>query len=408
MRILLVQETDWINKGPFQQNHLMERLAKKHHQIRVIDHEILWHKQKRREVFSKRQVFNHVSRIYQDAEVTVIRPGIIKIPTLDYVSLLFSRRREIGRQINEFRPDVILGFHILSAYLGMQVAKKNNIPFIYYWVDVYHTQLSFKLYQWIGRRIEKKTLQNADKVLVINEKLKDYVIKMGSKPTKTCVVRGSVDLDRFNPSIDVTEVKKRYQIKDSDIVLCFVGMFHKDLGLKEAIVELSRAKNPNLKLLLVGGGDQSAPEENEELQNLAEELGISGQVILTGRRPYQEIPALINVANICLLPAKYTEMMQDIVPIKMYEYMAMKKPVISTKLPGVMKEFGEDNGVIYVDKPEDVVAKAIELVQNNSVEILGSKARSFVEKYSWDSITDEFEKILEEAVESSKLKRSTF
>jgi glycosyltransferase involved in cell wall biosynthesis len=44
--------------------------------------------------------------------------------------------------------------------------------------------------------------------------------------------------------------------------------------------------------------------------------------------------------------------MRDIVLIKLYEYMAMGKPVITTKLPGVMQEFGEDHGVVYVDKME--------------------------------------------------------
>lgn len=32
----------------------------------------------------------------------------------------------------------------------------------------------------------------------------------------------------------------------------------------------------------------------------------------------------------------------------------MEKPVITTRLPGVMTEFGDDNGVIYVDTPEDM------------------------------------------------------
>ncbi|MCK4733720.1 MAG: glycosyltransferase, partial [Methanophagales archaeon] len=49
------------------------------------------------------------------------------------------------------------------------------------------------------------------------------------------------------------------------------------------------------------------------------------------------------------------EKTRDIVPIKFYEYMAMGKPVITTKLPGVMTEFGEDHGVIYVDNPEDAL-----------------------------------------------------
>ena len=42
MRILLVQETDWFEKGPLQQHHLMERLSLKGYEIRVIDHEMVW------------------------------------------------------------------------------------------------------------------------------------------------------------------------------------------------------------------------------------------------------------------------------------------------------------------------------------------------------------------------------
>jgi len=61
--------------------------------------------------------------------------------------------------------------------------------------------------------------------------------------------------------------------------------------------------------------------------------------------------------------------------------MAMGKPVISTKLPGVIKEFAHDNGVVYVNRPEEVVKKASELVANQSLDDLGAKARRFVENY---------------------------
>jgi glycosyltransferase involved in cell wall biosynthesis len=63
-----------------------------------------------------------------------------------------------------------------------------------------------------------------------------------------------------------------------------------------------------------------------------------------------------------------------------------------------MKEFGEDQGVIYVDKPEDVLKKVVELIENGSIEDAGKKARRFVEKYNWDDIVDEFERILEDGL----------
>ena len=66
------------------------------------------------------------------------------------------------------------------------------------------------------------------------------------------------------------------------------------------------------------------------------------------------------------------------VPIKFYEYMAMGKPVVTTKLPGVMREFGEGNGVIYVDKPEDALERAVELIEGGMIEEYGVKARGLL------------------------------
>jgi glycosyltransferase involved in cell wall biosynthesis len=277
----------------------------------------------------------------------------------------------------------------------MKAARENNIPFLYYWIDVLHRLIPFKPFQPIGKIIESGVLRQADRVLVINEKLRDYVTKLGARPERTQVLRAGINLEQFKPNINLDAIRKQYRFKEEDIILFFMGWLYRFSGLKEITSRLAGSENNNFKLLIVGEGDAY-----KELQEIRERFNLQDRVILTGKKSYQEIPNLIAAANVCLLPAyPWEPIMQDIVPIKMYEYMAMKKPVISTKLPGVMKEFGEDNGVVYVDRPEDVVPKAIELVQNGKVEELGAKARSFVEKYSWDNITDDFEKILEEVIE---------
>jgi glycosyltransferase involved in cell wall biosynthesis len=49
----------------------------------------------------------------------------------------------------------------------------------------------------------------------------------------------------------------------------------------------------------------------------------------------------------------------------MYEYLACGKPVIATKLPGIMKEFGDGNGVFYVGQSAEVIQKAVELCRDN-------------------------------------------
>jgi len=397
VKILLVQDTDWLLRGPHQQHHLAERLSLKGHQIRVIDYEFLWRTQGKKELRSKRQELNNLSRFYDGAKITLVRPGIVKIPWLDYVSILFSYKEEIRNQIQDFCPDVIVGFGILNTYLAVRAAKENDIPFIYYWIDVLHRLVPFKPFRPVAKWLESRTLRQADKVLVINGRLKDYVEELGASPERTRVLGAGIDIERFDPATRGETVRRRYGLNDEDIVLFFMGWLYRFSGLKEVALQLVQIDNPSLKLLIVGEGDAY-----EALQQIREEHNLKDSLILTGKKPYQEIPSFIAASNICLLPAYPDEkIMQDIVPIKMYEYMAMKKPVIATRLPGVMREFGEDNGVVYVDRPEEAATKALELIQSGKIEELGGKARRFVEKYSWQSITDEFEKILKETVESS-------
>jgi glycosyltransferase involved in cell wall biosynthesis len=193
-------------------------------------------------------------------------------------------------------------------------------------------------------------------------------------------------------------MKERYGLSKKDIILFFMGWLYQFSGLKEVATQLAKLENKNVKLLIVGEGDSY-----NELLQIREKLNAQDRIIMTGRKPYSEIPTLIAASDICLLPAYPKEsIMQDIVPIKMYEYMAMKKPVIATKLPGVMKEFGKENGVIYINKPEEAVDKALNLVRTGDLKVLGAKAKKFADRYDWEKITGEFENILHEAIRKNR------
>jgi glycosyltransferase involved in cell wall biosynthesis len=397
MKVLIVQNTDWLKRNPGQQHHLAEMLSLRGHSIRVIDFEITWRSQKGTGLYSKRRVFRNVSKIHPGANVTVIRPGIIKVPVLDYVSMMLSHWKEIARQTRDFRPDVILSFGIV-AYLAGRAAKKNRIPFVYYWIDVSHRLIPFKFLRPIGWIVERRALKLASKVLAINDKLREYAVKIGAPPKKSQVLTAGIDFGQFDLNISGDQIAKQFGLSRKDTVLFFMGWLYQFSGLKEVAAELSKVSDKHVKLLIVGEGDAY-----NELEEMRGKLDLKDRLILAGKKPYSEIPSFIAAGNICLLPAYLTEtVMQDIVPIKMYEYMAMRKPVIASRLPGVVREFGENNGVIYIDRPEDAVPKALELVQQGSIEELGAKARKFVERYSWEKITDRFEEILEKAVEENR------
>jgi len=384
MNILVVQESDWVEKGPHQSHHLFERLSVKGHKIRVIDFEISWRSHEK-ELFSKRKVFKNQHKAIKDGNITVIRPPIIKLPLLEYFSLIHSHRKEIKKQIKEFHPDVIVGFGILNANIAINLAKKNKIPFVYYIIDSLNTLVPQKFLRKIAKIIERRNMVGSDKVLSINEGLREYTARMGADLKKTDVIRAGIDFKRYNLKIKGGSLRKEYGIKDDELVLFFMGWLYDFSGLKEVASSLLGHKK--IKLLIVGEGDAY-----EDLKKIKDRFG--DKIILTGKQPFEKIPKFISASDVCLLPAYNNEVMRDIVPIKMYEYMAMEKPVISTKLPGIILEFGNDNGVIYVDKPEDVVEKVLELSKKNRIGLEGKKARKFVEKNSWDGLTDEFEEYL--------------
>jgi glycosyltransferase involved in cell wall biosynthesis len=381
MKILIVQDTDWIRRNPIQHTHLAERLALCGHEIRIIDYEILWRTEGKKELFSKREVF-HVSRLFKE----------VSLPVLDYFSMLFTYTKEINRQIVDFQPDVIISNDILTTYLSYRAAKKNNVPTIYYAIDIEHRLVPFKFLQPLGKKIEARNICTADLVISINEMLREYTIQMGANRSKTMVIRAGIDSEHYDPNkIDGREIRKRYGLNEDDIVLFFMGWLYDFSGLKEVATDLAKIKDkkPNIKMLIVGDGDAY-----EDLQRIREQNNLNDQIILAGKQLYENLPVYIAAADICLLPAYNNEIMRDIVPIKMYEYMAMGKPVISTKLPGVMKEFGEGNGVVFVERTEDVLPKALELIDNDHINLVGGKAHGFVKENSWDRITDKFEAVL--------------
>src|SRR2546427_12017494 len=118
--------------------------------------------------------------------------------------------------------------------------------------------------------------------------------------------------------------------------------------------------------------------------------GVEDRIKMVGFRPYAEMPAYLSAADVCLLPAYKTETMRNIVPIKMYEYLAAGKPVIATRLPGLVEEFGEGNGIMYVNGPIEALAKASELARQGNLRTLGELGRALVSENDWTKITDTF------------------
>ncbi len=96
---------------------------------------------------------------------------------------------------------------------------------------------------------------------------------------------------------------------------------------------------------------------------LRNEKNISFRIIGEVPIPYTELPAIIRTADICLGIFGDTDKTTRVIPNKVYEAIAMKKPVISADTPAIRELFTDRENILLCRRadPEDLMAKILEL-----------------------------------------------
>lgn len=395
MKILVVQEADWMDVGVHDSHHIFERLQRNGHEVKVINHEFRWRKKQRsNRIFSPRHVERR-SRVISNVSIEVITPAYLRLIFFDYISVVINHRREIARQIREYSPDVIVGLGIFNSNYSSIQSRKSEIAFAYYILDELHKLVPNRLLSLVSRLIESQTIERSNDVIVTSLALREYVLDMGAREETIHYVPHGYE-KRNGHQKERKVLRQELKIDDEDTVLLFMGWLYDFSGLLELTEEIIKTGRKNLKLLVIGKGDI----ENQ-LTNLAEGRA-KDILIMTGWVPFNDLFNYLNAADICIMPFKNVDLMQNSVPIKIIEYMAAGKPVISTPLNGIVKEFGQNNGIIYAIEPEDFISAIYQIEEDDSFSEIGLKALQNVENREWEQITSMFEKILIDAVKRKK------
>lgn len=402
-KILEIQETDWILRGPHQQHHILERLNPNAYEVRIVDFPLIWDPMARRTLprFQPTSRQSVRGKGVPARELEIYRPPFVNLPIFNIVSLVLQRFI-IKSEIETFRPDIVLCFGALANInYTMKLCRRRNIPVLYYLMEDYHTLVPTALQpiSFFVEAAEHKAIRNSNLNLVITEELKNFVDKVEGTRTKSRVIPGGVDLKRYEwKQEDRERIRQRFELEEDDLVLFFMGWLYEFSGLKEVALELARSPEEyqNIKLLIVGKGELS--ERLSQIKNANE---MKSRIAMVDWAPYEEIPQYLAAADVCILPAVDVEVMKNIVPIKVYEYMAAAKPVIATNLPGIRTEFGLSKGIHFVDRPQDVPAKAMEMVDHRILVAEGKKARMSVEDNDWEVIVGQFEGVLKDVARNT-------
>jgi glycosyltransferase involved in cell wall biosynthesis len=169
--------------------------------------------------------------------------------------------------------------------------------------------------------------------------------------------------------------------------LGFVGHIQYWIDLK--LIRYIAERRPGWAIALIG--PMGALANSGELKGLS-------NVHLLGRQPQSEIPRLLKGIDLCLNPYKRDDVAVHASPLKLYEYLAAGKPVVSTEMPEAHK-FG--NHVLIGRSHEEFLSQCERVLASlpESPEIIHSRMRLAAE-HSWTNRFAEVNRIVAEQVDA--------
>lgn len=194
----------------------------------------------------------------------------------------------------------------------------------------------------------------ATHVITVNEAFGDRLRGLGLDDDKLSIVINSPSLERF----DEAAHPQRAFREDGMLKLVYTGALTPTYELDVLIRAVARiaSDRPDLdvRLDLYGRGDSE-----EELRALAAELGVRGRVTFHGRIPIDDVPAAVAAADIGVAPTRLDPFTAMTISGKIYEYGAMGKPVVASRLPLVERSFADGTVARYEPGDVDGLAGAI-------------------------------------------------
>jgi glycosyltransferase involved in cell wall biosynthesis len=243
------------------------------------------------------------------------------------------------------------------------------------------------LINWTLRLQERASIAFATRTITVTDAMRDRLVSLGHARDSVGVVINSPALSRF----DAGAYPERRFMEDGSLRLVYAGAltptYELDVTLRAVAAVHQRRPDLGVAVDLFGRGDSDA-----SLRALADELGIAERVVFHGRIPIDDVPAAIAAADIGLAPTRLDRFTALTVSGKVYEYAAMRKPVVASRLPTVERDFPGDAARTYPSGDADAMAAAIiDLVDDpEGRERSVAAAARIVDGLAWDRVKADY------------------
>lgn len=275
------------------------------------------------------------------------------IDTFPYPFVEIGQAKFLFNKMREQKLELLHAHYGYMGILALPFKKKTDLPLItsFYGLDVYqHSRSPF--YRWQLRQLFKK----GDLFLACSAKMRQDLIKLGAPPSRTRVLYGGADLQKF--------VLTPLPPMDKEIRILMCGRFVEKKGFSYGVKAFLQAArlNDQLHLYIIGSG-----QEETALKNLVAQSPFAEQVTFLGNKSHAEYIEEIRRCHIYVAPS-VTARSGDSegLPTVLIEAAAIGRPLIASEHSGI-PEIVQDkhNGILVKEADVQGLTAAIQTLSND-------------------------------------------
>ena len=194
------------------------------------------------------------------------------------------------------------------------------------------------------------------RIVAISEHIREVMIRSGLKPGQVTTISTAINLRQFAPRAKDQNLLKELNFPAGCAIIGIVARLTERKGFKNLFeaVKILADQGRTIRCLVVGGGASS--EKIAALKNHAVTLGISNNILLTGRRG--DIPEILSLLDVFILPS-----LAEGLGRSMLEAMSAGKPIVASAVGGIPEAIEDGKSGLLVP-PDDsrALAQAIALL----------------------------------------------
>ena len=315
---------------------------------------------------------------------------------LNYLSYMFSA---VLAAFFMKKPDVMVATspQFFCGWAGVLLRKIRGFRFVLEIRDIWPESivtvgamkegLGIRFLKWM----EWYMYRTADHIVAVGKGYRDRIVEKNIDQDKVSVVYNGVDLNLYQKRTKDMKLVGRYGL-EGKFVVSYIGTIGMAHALDIVLNAAEQIKDENTCFLMVGDGAR-----RKELQEKAADKGLKN-VIFTGRLSKEMMPSVWSVIDISFIHLKKSDLFRSVVPSKMFEAMAMERPII-LGVDGESRTIVEEAGAGVFAEPENA-AELVAVIQDlranpNKAGDMGKSGRKYVsEKFDRNVLAGQYIDIL--------------